>query len=56
MTQVREMRQRQGLSITAMSFETRVNATTLSMLERRRLAASPRVRKAVSSFLGIPEE
>lgn len=55
MTVLKELRQSRGLSIAAMSFETRVNATTLSLLERRKVAPSPRVREAVSVFLGIPE-
>lgn len=55
MTLVKELRQKRGLSIAAMSFETRVNATTLSLLERRKVVPSSRVREAVSSFLGISD-
>lgn len=56
MTKIKELRQDRGLSIAGLCYETRIHPTTLSMVERRRLAASQRVKEVVSSFLGIPQE
>ena len=55
MSKARELRQRKGLSIVALSHELKINPTVLSMAERRRLAPSGRVRKAVSEFFAVPE-
>ena len=55
MTKIMELRKRYGLSIAGLCYETRVHPTTLSMVERRKMVASGRVRESVSSFFEIPE-
>lgn len=55
MTRIRELRQKKGLSIAALCYETKTHPTALSLAERRKLAPGKRVRDAVCSFLGIPE-
>ena len=56
MTKVRELREKRGISIVAMSHDARVNPSVLSMTERGRLAPSKNVREAVSAFFGMAEE
>lgn len=56
MTRIRELRQEKGLSMAALSYETQVHPTTLSLAERRKLAPGKRVREVISLFLGVPEE
>ena len=55
-TKLKQMRLEIGLSIKNLSHEIGVHASTISMLERRRLASSVRAREVISSFLGIPQE
>jgi DNA-binding XRE family transcriptional regulator len=56
LTRLKQLRQAKGLSIAGVGYETRIHPTTLSLTERRKLAPSPRVRQAVSSFLGVTED
>jgi ribosome-binding protein aMBF1 (putative translation factor) len=56
LTKIRELREKQGLSISGLSHQLRVNATTLSLAERRKLAPSLKFRKEVCAFFGIPEQ
>ena len=55
MSKARELRQRRGLSIVAMSHELKINPTILSQAERRQLVPSKRVREAVSGYFKVPE-
>ncbi len=54
MTRIRELRQAKGLSMTGVSYETRIHPSILSLVERRKAPASKRVREGLSTFLGIP--
>jgi transcriptional regulator with XRE-family HTH domain len=49
-TRLRALREAQGLTISGLSCRTGLNASNLSMLERRRLAPSLRVKRALSEF------
>jgi ribosome-binding protein aMBF1 (putative translation factor) len=55
-TRIRDLREKQGLSISGLCHQLRLNATTLSLAERRKLAPGPRVRKEVCAFFGISEQ
>jgi ribosome-binding protein aMBF1 (putative translation factor) len=55
MSMTRELRQKRGLSIVALSHEIKANPTVISLAERRRLAPSKNVREAVSNFFAVPE-
>jgi ribosome-binding protein aMBF1 (putative translation factor) len=56
LTNIRALREEQKLSITGLSHQLQVNATVLSLAERRKLAPSARVRKEVCAFLGLSEQ
>jgi transcriptional regulator with XRE-family HTH domain len=53
MTRIRELRQKRGLRLIDMAFETRIHPTQLSYVERGKVAASARVKEKLSSFLGV---
>ncbi|MDR3165769.1 MAG: helix-turn-helix transcriptional regulator [Synergistaceae bacterium] len=55
MTRIRELRQGRGLSVIDLAFETRIHPSLLSCVERRKSAASDRVKNALSSFFGVDE-
>ena len=55
MTRIRELRLGRGLRVIDLSFETRVHPSQLSSIERRKLAASVRIREILCSFLCVPE-
>ena len=55
MTRLREMRQSKDLMVIELAFATRIHPSQLSAIERRKLAASARVREALCSFFGISE-
>jgi ribosome-binding protein aMBF1 (putative translation factor) len=54
-TRIKQARQKQGLSIAGLSYRIAIHPTTISMIERRKLAASQRARGAVCDFLGLDE-
>jgi transcriptional regulator with XRE-family HTH domain len=56
LTQIRKLRKDRKMTISELSHQLQVNATTLSLAERRKLAPSSRVKKEVCAFLGIPEQ
>ena len=56
MTKAREERQRRGLSMTTLSYETRINSTIIGMTERRQLAPGKRVKEVLSNYYKIPED
>ena len=55
MSNARQLRQQRGLSIAALSHEILDNASTLSSVERRKIAASKNVRRKLSEFFSVPE-
>ena len=56
MTKAREERQQRGLSITALSYEVKINPTIIGMTERRQLAPNKKVKEVLSNFYKIPED
>lgn len=54
-TQIRSLRKARGLTISALSMKANVNASLLSCMERRKVAAGNRARGAVSAFLGVSQ-
>ena len=56
MTRMRELRQGRGLKCIDLAFETRVHPAQISGVERRKVAASAKVRQAVCTFLDVPEK
>ena len=55
MSKARILREKMGISIAQMSYEIKANPSTLSCMERRRLAPSEGVRQRVCEFFGVPE-
>ena len=55
MTRLRELRQSRDLMVIELAFATRIHPSQLSAIERRKLAASARIRAVLCSFFGIPE-
>jgi transcriptional regulator with XRE-family HTH domain len=55
MTQIRKLRQGRGLSVIDLAFETRIHPSQISCIERRKSAASERVKNVLSSFFGVDE-
>lgn len=55
MTRLRELRQNKDLMIIDLAFATRIHPSQLSAIERRKLAASSRVRETLCSFFGVSE-
>ena len=55
MTRIRELRQDRGLSVIDLAFETRIHPSQISCIERRKSAASGRIKNTLSSFFGIDE-
>jgi hypothetical protein len=55
MTKLRRLREKKGLSIISISYETRIHPTAISSIERRKLAPASHVRKALCDFLETQE-
>lgn len=55
MTRLREMRQSKDLMVIELAFATHIHPSQLSAIERRKLAASARVRETLCSFFGVAE-
>jgi transcriptional regulator with XRE-family HTH domain len=53
MTRIRELRQEKGLRLIDLAFETRIHPTSLSYVERGKIAASVRAKETLCSFLGV---
>jgi DNA-binding XRE family transcriptional regulator len=56
LTKIRELRKEKRLTISGLSHQLGLNATVLSLTERRKLVPSGRVKKEVCAFFGIPEQ
>ena len=55
MPKIKELREREGLSISKASQKIEVNASSLCQIERGRLAASAAVRARLAEYYGKPE-
>ena len=56
MSNIKNLREEHGLSIIGLSHELRVNPSTISMSERRRLAPSKNFRAAISGYFKVPDK
>ena len=56
MTRLRELRQSRDLMLIEVAFATHIHPSQLSAIERRKLAASVRVRTILCSFFGVSED
>jgi transcriptional regulator with XRE-family HTH domain len=54
--QVKAYRLKAGMSQTELAWRIHIACTNLSAVERGRLAPWPKLRKAVSEVLGVPED
>ena len=55
-TLIRKARKKLGLSLIALSHETRLHPSVLCQVERSKLVAAPRVKKVLCEFLGLDEK
>ena len=56
MSYARELRQQRGLGVTELSHTLKLNPTTLSLAERRKLAPSKHFKEVLCKYYKVPQE